>query len=527
MYLGPAIEYGHIGAGSPVADVWYETTKYGLTGSGKPYSPSNFITSEQMGVIPARQALASSQNVATTRLYEQIIDKRPLEFLEKMGFSKIKPVHYGHLAVALGTISASVEETTNAYATLANNGQFIDSYMIERIEDMEGNVVFQHETEPVEVFSPQTAYIITDMLRDVLTNRRGTAQIMKQNLNFNIDLAAKTGTSDDFGDAWLVGYNPNVTLGVWIGYKYRKHSLELGKNKYGPPSARVNKLYANLMNGINEVRPEILKADSKFKMPEGVVTRSMCGISGLAPSAECTAAGLVTSDLFNANVFVPTKADDSLTSSSYVQMNGKKYRALPTTPKEFVVSKGGIGVTQEYIDWILRPFGGNSEFLFPKNSSFAQNVISEEKFEADDAAPAAVSLTLTDNKITWTASASQDVIGYYVYSVDGGEKKIATVHDGGSYSHSIGPGSYIVKAVDITGKLSGASNTITLEKEEEPPEAEPEKPKDPPKNEQPGKPKDPPKDDDKPGKPGTWQTGRSTRVMKILLVPIHQKMKNK
>ena len=99
------------------------------------------------------------------------------------------------------------------------------------------------------------------------------------------------------------------------------------------------------MNGINEVRPEIVNAESKFKMPEGVVTRSLCGISGLAPSAECSAAGLVTSDLFNANVFVPTKPDDSLISSSYVQMNGKKYRALPTTPNEFVVSKGGIGVT--------------------------------------------------------------------------------------------------------------------------------------------------------------------------------------
>ncbi len=155
-------------------------------------------------------------------MYEQIIDKRPVEFLEKMGYSKVKPFHYDQSSSCpWNPITASVEENTNAYATFANNGKFIDSYMIERIEDMEGNIVFQHETEPVEVFSPQTAYIITDMLRDVLTNRRGTAQIMKQNLNFNIDLAAKTGTSDDFGDAWLVGYNPNVSLGVWIGYKYR------------------------------------------------------------------------------------------------------------------------------------------------------------------------------------------------------------------------------------------------------------------------------------------------------------------
>ena len=62
-------------------------------------------------------------------------------------------------------------------------------------------------------------------------------------------------------------------------------------------------------------------------------------------------------------------------------MNGKKIQALPSTPKEFVVSKGGIGVSQKYIDWILRPFGGNPEYLFPKNSSFAQNVISEENLK--------------------------------------------------------------------------------------------------------------------------------------------------
>ena len=141
----------------------------------------------------------------------------------------------------------TVEENTNAFATFANDGKFIDAYMIERIEDMDGNIVFQHEAEPVEVFSPQTAYIITDMLRDVLTNRRGTAQIMKKNLNFNIDLAAKTGTSQGFGDAWLVGYNPNISLGVWIGYKYRTDRLESWRiNTYGQPSTRVNMLFAQL-----------------------------------------------------------------------------------------------------------------------------------------------------------------------------------------------------------------------------------------------------------------------------------------
>ena len=62
----------------------------------------------------------------------------------------------------------SVEENTNAFATFANGGKFIDAYIVERIEDMDGNIVFEHKAEPVDVFSPETSYIITDMLRDVL-----------------------------------------------------------------------------------------------------------------------------------------------------------------------------------------------------------------------------------------------------------------------------------------------------------------------------------------------------------------------
>ena len=94
------------------------------------------------------------------------------------------------------------------------------------------------------------------------------------------------------------------------------------------PSTRVNVLFAQLMNGMNAVVPDIVNAESRFQMPAGVVNRSFCGISGLAPSAECSAAGLVRSDLFNAKVFLPNKPDDSLVSSSYVLMNGEKYRAL-------------------------------------------------------------------------------------------------------------------------------------------------------------------------------------------------------
>lgn len=469
--FAPALEYGVIGAGSPLADVLYKTSKYG--GS---YTAYNFTASQQLGVISAREALARSQNVATTRLYDQIIDRRPAEFLEKMGFSRVSPVDYETLTFSLGAIQrgTTVEETTRAYATFANGGQYIESYMIEKIEDMSGNIIYEHKVEPVDVFSPQTSYIVTDMMRDVLT--RGTAQTMKANLNFGIDLAAKTGTSQGFGDSWLVGYNPNVSVGVWMGYKEQATSLKPYSNRYGEPSTRTNVFFARLMNGLNAVIPDIVNASSRFQVPEGVVNRSFCGISGLAPSAECSAAGLVRTDLFNAKMFLPSKADDSLISASYVQMNGEKYRALPGTPEEFIVP-GGVGISQAYIDRILSPLGGNPAYLFPENSSFAQNVVAEKLFKADNVPPAAVQATLTDRTLTWNKSASNDVIGYYVYD---GNTRVATIRDGEATSYTIGEGSYTVRAVDITGLQSDPSNMVMIEKEEEEETTPPEEPVEPP-----------------------------------------------
>ena len=446
----PAIEYGVIGAGSPVVDVKFNTS----------WRLSNFNASQELGIIPARQALATSQNLATARLYRDIMDRRPAEFVEKMGFSRITESDYTNASFSIGTTETSVEENTNAYATFANGGQFIDTYMIDKIEDMDGNIVYQHKVEPVEVFSPQTAYIISDMMRDV--TKYGTATKMKSNLNFGIDIAAKTGTTDNFGDVWLVGYNPNVSLGVWLGYRDIKRGLYDVKGSYLPPSDRVNLLFARFMNAANATTPEVIGASDTFKRPEGVVSRSFCGISGLAPSKTCAAAGLVRSDLFNAKVFLPNKADDSIVSGSYVSVKGKKYLALPNTPSEFIV-KGGTGVNQAFINRMLGPWKGDPSKLFPANSKFSSSVISGAAFSADGAAPAAVQATLKGSTMSWSASGSNDVIGYYVYK---GNSKVGTIRDGQSNSFTIGDGSYSVKAVDITGKLSSSSNVITFEKEE-------------------------------------------------------------
>ncbi|MCM3359257.1 transglycosylase domain-containing protein [Psychrobacillus sp. MER TA 171] len=458
VVYAPAIEYGVIGAGSPLADV-----KFNINDNGNKWSPSNYTTEQELGIISARQAVTTSQNLSTIRLYDQIKDKKPTDFMMKMGFESIEEDEYANLALSIGGMrkGASLEENTNAYGTFANNGQFVDAYMIEKIVDVEGNVVYQHKVEPVDVFSPQTAYIMTDILRDVMT--QGTAKLANSRLKFQSDFGAKTGTTQGHSDSWLVGYNPNVSLGVWLGYDEQKLTLFHMNNRYGHPSVRINTLWSNMMNAMYDINPELMDAPNAFQAPEGVVSRSFCGISGLAPSTACEQAGLVKSDLFNAKVMLPTQADDSLVSSSYVVINGSKYRSLDSTPSEFVTA-GGHGVSEDFIKRMLGRFGGDASKLFPNDSSFASNVVSEKVFEADGTPPAPVTTSLTGNTMTWTKSASSDVVGYRVYQVVNGNRVLmATKKEAENYSYQItSPGQYVVVTVDITGLQSGASNIATI-----------------------------------------------------------------
>ncbi|MEO4051915.1 transglycosylase domain-containing protein [Solibacillus sp. CAU 1738] len=448
LAYGPAIEYGEIGAGSPVVDVKFTRTY-------DDYSPKNYIENEERGIMPAREALAHSQNLTALRLYDSILNRRPATFLEKMGFSRLIEVDYTNLATSIGglTNGTTVEENTNAYATFANGGKFIDAYMIEKIEDLDGNIIYQHEVEPVDVFTPETSYIVTDMLRDVLDY--GTGARAKSTLKFSSDFAAKTGTTQDYKDVWLVGYNPNISLGVWMGYD-QPRSLSTFNNTYYQPSTRVNLLWGTLMNSMYDANPELVGTKETFKKPANVVSESFCGISGLAPSEACSSAGLVRSDLFNRNVFLPTAPDDSLVSATSVIIEGKSYSALPSTPEEFV-SNGGVGLSEAFVNRMLGSLGGDPTKLLPNNSSLSTSTVSGATFQADEAPPEAVIASIEGKTLTWAKSASNDVVGYRVFSADGSLVTSVKNEDGRRIPITNGMNYYVV-AVDITGKQSAHSN---------------------------------------------------------------------
>lgn len=443
---GPAIDLGVIAPGSPIADV-----DHGTRINGRPW-PQNF-NRRYYGLTSARVALAHSYNVSAVNVYDRIIAAgyEPYSYLEKMGMESLKSQEYRVRSLPLGSPSVTVEETTNAFATFANGGQFVDAYMIEKIIDKDGNVIYEHQPEPVEVFSPQAAYLTIDMMRDVI--KYGTARGLPGQMKFRADWAGKTGTSQWTHDIWFVGLNPNVTMGIWMGYDTPK-TIQRGY------TSRHLSLWAQLMNATYEINPDLINPGETFKMPGGVVKRSFCGVSGLLPSEACSSAGLVVSDLFIAD-YVPKKTDDSLIIGKYVTIGDKKYLALESTPDEF--AQTGVILNPDFIKEIA-PNLTDYKQLIPNTGKWANVLIPTDKIEENGKIPSGIPIKLSGNVISWNKHGENDVIGYRIYRLMNGERgqKVGSIPASGSLSFTLpGPGQYALTAVDIAGNESPLSNVVT------------------------------------------------------------------
>lgn len=449
LVYGPAIELGKAAPGTPLPDVELRLDKSKST----PW-PHNY-DKRYSGLVSARYALAKSYNVPAVKLYSEIVDQRPAQYLEKMGFTSLTKGDYTNLATSIGSLDngVTVEENTNAFSTFANGGKFIDAYLIDKIVDKDGKIIYQHEVKPVDVFKPQTAFLTIDMMRDVIN--MGTAAGVKSKLNFSADWAGKTGTGNNYFDSWFVAFNPNVTLGIWTGYDTQK-SLKTSGMSY---SQRTNNLWAELMNAAYKIKPDLVAPKESFQMPEGIVKTSYCAVSGLLPSAACSKAGLVESDYFNAKD-VPTKVDDSLIEGNYVTIGDSKYLALDTTPKEF--TQYGTILNPDFINRMVGNDFKNISQLIPSRGRWDNVLVSSAKMTDNGKKPDSVTLTASGNTLTWSAPADNDIVGYRVYQGGFFGAKIASINSGSSLSYNVGNGSFYVTAVDIAGNESAPSNVVEV-----------------------------------------------------------------
>ena len=173
------------------------------------WKPENY-EKRFFGTITLREALRHSRNAATVRLLEQIGVPEVVNVASNLG---IKSPLSQDLSLALGSSSVTLQEMTSAYGVFSNQGMWLRPYHITLVKDVNGEILEQHLFEPRQAMSQENAYLITNMLMDVIQS--GTGRRAKR---IGRPLAGKTGTTNGYNDAWFVGYAPNLATGVWVGF---------------------------------------------------------------------------------------------------------------------------------------------------------------------------------------------------------------------------------------------------------------------------------------------------------------------
>ena len=190
-----------------------------------PYTPHNYDEKFE-GIITLRRALAQSRNIPALKLANKVGIKSVIDYAERFGVtSKLPP----YLPVALGSAEITLMEQTSAYSVFPNDGVRVSPRYITRVTDYEGRVLEEDFPEVKDVISERTARIMTSMLREVVLHGTGIAAA-----RLPFPVAGKTGTTNDFTDAWFVGFTPTMTCGVWVGYDEKK---SLGAKETGAHAA--------------------------------------------------------------------------------------------------------------------------------------------------------------------------------------------------------------------------------------------------------------------------------------------------
>jgi penicillin-binding protein 1A len=178
-----------------------------------PYSPHNYDNKFE-GTITLRRALAQSRNIPALKLADHLGIKTVIDYARRFGITSNIPAY---LPVALGSAEITPLEQTSAFSVFPNDGVRVAPRYITRVTDYEGRVLEEDFSDIKDVVSSRTARIMTSMLREVVLHGTGIAAS-----KLPYPLAGKTGTTNDFTDAWFVGFSPSLTCGVWIGYDEKK-----------------------------------------------------------------------------------------------------------------------------------------------------------------------------------------------------------------------------------------------------------------------------------------------------------------
>ncbi len=270
----PGIEEGTITPATIYADL--------KTTFGKDYEPENY--NNFTGLRTVRTALTTSQNIPFIKVMAELTPQKSIEYMEKMGISSLvhasdnKEHNDENLSLAIGgmTYGISPLEMAAAYASVANDGTYIEPTFYTKVEDSNGKVVLEPNQKTEKVCSAETAYIIKSLMQSVINGADGFAGTAKYCAINGIDVAAKTGTTNSSKDRWLCGFTNYYACAAWYGFDDPQRISFPGTNPAG-------QLFSGIMSQIHKGLE-----DSTFKEPENIVHATVCRTSGLLATDKCS-----------------------------------------------------------------------------------------------------------------------------------------------------------------------------------------------------------------------------------------------
>jgi penicillin-binding protein 1A len=220
--------------------------------------------------ITVRTALRTSSNRAAVRVLETVGMEKAMGSIDRLSFGSVPHVP----SIALGAGEVTLQSMTSAYAAFANGGNVVRPILIRRVEDREGTILLQETPQLTQVYSESTAFLMANMLADVVN--AGTAYRARAT-GFNLPAAGKTGTTNDYVDAWFVGFTPRLVAGIWMGFDQPQTIVA---NGYGGELA-VPAWGEFMKVATRGDKPEWLKR------PANVVAVDVCRMSGRRPAEGC------------------------------------------------------------------------------------------------------------------------------------------------------------------------------------------------------------------------------------------------
>lgn len=236
------------------------------------YAPGN--NDKYLGEITVRRALESSQNIPFVEMMEEITPNKAITYLENMGITSLADEDES-LSLALGGLKNGITplEMAAAYATIANDGEYIEPVFYTSIIDNDGKIVLRAKQNTKNVFSEQVAYVIKELLTQPVEGTHGTATYCSIS---GIEVAAKTGTTDENYDKWLCGFTPYYTAVTWFGFDQNESINYKNQNPAGI-------IWANVMRRVHNGLQNM-----SFIKPGSIDTEIVCADTGMLARTGCT-----------------------------------------------------------------------------------------------------------------------------------------------------------------------------------------------------------------------------------------------